>query len=51
VLAQPATVVNAHEAVFDVATHTLWVNMDSTPAFEMAVVLTGITDFSQITTM
>jgi Ca2+-binding RTX toxin-like protein len=36
------------QAAFDVATHTLYVNTDATPAFEFAVVLTGITDFSQI---
>jgi Ca2+-binding RTX toxin-like protein len=39
----------AHQAAFDVSTHTLYVNTNATPAFEYAIQLTGVTDFSQIT--
>ena len=42
----PAT--NINQAIFDTAKQTLYVNSDADSAFEFAVVLTGITDFSQI---
>ncbi len=42
----PTTSLN--QAIFDTAKQTLYVNSDADAAFEFAVILTGITDFSQI---
>ena len=39
----------ANQGAFDPITQTLYINLNDTPAFEMAIKLTGITDFSQIT--
>ena len=43
---QPAAAIN--QAIFDTAKNTLYINSDADAAFEFAVILTGITDFSQI---